>query len=612
MMAGLAQRSTSMPISDAGRAAEEERPAAVASSSACRSFQTRVALHDQAVADDQRRGLQRRQDVQPDRGGDQREGEACERPPPARRQRSRRETGRAGESCASIARSQTEASSAWMAGHLTGRLRIPVPRYSSRSAPRSIRRNAAAVRIRRSPVGGGFASLLRCMANKIDLGGKNAVVTGGAQGIGRAIVERLLDSGAAVAIWDRDQALAEKTAGELTQPRPGRGRRLDVTQARRGRARARRHGEGVRPHRHPGQQRRHRRAQRQDLGVRPGGLGRGDAGQSRQPVLLLPRHRAADDRAELRPHRQHRLDRRQGGQSERAGLFGVEGRRDRADQIARQGARELRHRGQLRHAGRGADRDLRPDDASSTSTTCCRKSRAAASSRSTRSPRWWRSAPRPTARSPPARCSTFPAGGRPIDRSRARATPPAADRHRADVRRGAVLRLPRLPWRNISAGHMDTLAGGRRALRQRIPDRADVLQSDHPAGPAARPRGRALQLVRSALLLGSTVFNFMAFRYLQLDEALAILFSTPFLVAILAGPHARRMGRLAALDRDRGRLRRRAGGGAARASAACNGRRCSRSAARSATPATASPPACCRAPIPARPRCSTPTCSAAW
>ena len=46
----------------------------------------------------------------------------------------------------------------------------------------------------------------------------------------------------------------------------------------------------------------------------------------------------------------------------------------------------------------------------------------------------------------------------------------------------------------------------------------------------------ALQMLRGALLLGSTVFNFMAFRYLQLDEALAILFSTPFLVAILAGP----------------------------------------------------------------------------
>ena len=53
------------------------------------------------------------------------------------------------------------------------------------------------------------------MPNKIDLAGRFAVVTGGAQGIGRAIVERFLDSGAAVAIWDRDKALAGKTATEL-------------------------------------------------------------------------------------------------------------------------------------------------------------------------------------------------------------------------------------------------------------------------------------------------------------------------------------------------------------------------------------------------------------
>jgi 2-dehydro-3-deoxy-L-rhamnonate dehydrogenase (NAD+) len=53
------------------------------------------------------------------------------------------------------------------------------------------------------------------MSNKIDLSGRFAVVTGGAQGIGRAIVERFLDSGAAVAIWDRDRALAGKTASEL-------------------------------------------------------------------------------------------------------------------------------------------------------------------------------------------------------------------------------------------------------------------------------------------------------------------------------------------------------------------------------------------------------------
>jgi 3-oxoacyl-[acyl-carrier protein] reductase len=53
------------------------------------------------------------------------------------------------------------------------------------------------------------------MSNKIDLSGRFAVVTGGAQGIGRAIVERFLDSGAAVAIWDRDRKLADATAGEL-------------------------------------------------------------------------------------------------------------------------------------------------------------------------------------------------------------------------------------------------------------------------------------------------------------------------------------------------------------------------------------------------------------
>ena len=53
------------------------------------------------------------------------------------------------------------------------------------------------------------------MANKIDLNTRVAVVTGGAQGIGRAIVERFLDSGATIAIWDRDAALAKKTASEL-------------------------------------------------------------------------------------------------------------------------------------------------------------------------------------------------------------------------------------------------------------------------------------------------------------------------------------------------------------------------------------------------------------
>jgi NAD(P)-dependent dehydrogenase (short-subunit alcohol dehydrogenase family) len=51
--------------------------------------------------------------------------------------------------------------------------------------------------------------------NKIDLNGRCAVVTGGAQGFGRAITERFVASGAKVAIWDHDQPLAEKTAKEI-------------------------------------------------------------------------------------------------------------------------------------------------------------------------------------------------------------------------------------------------------------------------------------------------------------------------------------------------------------------------------------------------------------
>ncbi|MGH9338602.1 MAG: SDR family NAD(P)-dependent oxidoreductase, partial [Acidobacteriota bacterium] len=47
--------------------------------------------------------------------------------------------------------------------------------------------------------------------NRIDLEGKRAVVTGAGQGIGRAIAERLLASGAAVALWDRDTATLEAT-----------------------------------------------------------------------------------------------------------------------------------------------------------------------------------------------------------------------------------------------------------------------------------------------------------------------------------------------------------------------------------------------------------------
>jgi drug/metabolite transporter (DMT)-like permease len=45
-----------------------------------------------------------------------------------------------------------------------------------------------------------------------------------------------------------------------------------------------------------------------------------------------------------------------------------------------------------------------------------------------------------------------------------------------------------------------------------------------------------LQIVRGVLLVGSTALNFLALRWLQLDEALSIIFTFPFIVAIASGP----------------------------------------------------------------------------
>jgi NAD(P)-dependent dehydrogenase (short-subunit alcohol dehydrogenase family) len=65
--------------------------------------------------------------------------------------------------------------------------------------------------------------------NRLDFAGRNAIVTGGAQGIGLAIVERLVASGARVRIWDRDQKLLGQSVAKLGSKVSGDA--IDVTDA---------------------------------------------------------------------------------------------------------------------------------------------------------------------------------------------------------------------------------------------------------------------------------------------------------------------------------------------------------------------------------------------
>ncbi len=51
--------------------------------------------------------------------------------------------------------------------------------------------------------------------NTLDLNGRVAIVTGGARGIGYAACQRMLKSGASVAIWDIDAARLDEAAAEL-------------------------------------------------------------------------------------------------------------------------------------------------------------------------------------------------------------------------------------------------------------------------------------------------------------------------------------------------------------------------------------------------------------
>lgn len=53
--------------------------------------------------------------------------------------------------------------------------------------------------------------------NQIDLNGRTAVITGGARGIGFAVAQRALRSGAEVCLWDVDAARLERSQRELAE-----------------------------------------------------------------------------------------------------------------------------------------------------------------------------------------------------------------------------------------------------------------------------------------------------------------------------------------------------------------------------------------------------------
>jgi 3-oxoacyl-[acyl-carrier protein] reductase len=65
--------------------------------------------------------------------------------------------------------------------------------------------------------------------NKIDLDGRTAIVTGGADGIGRAISERFLASGAAVMMWDISQDNLDAMLGANNLGDRLQGTEVDVT-----------------------------------------------------------------------------------------------------------------------------------------------------------------------------------------------------------------------------------------------------------------------------------------------------------------------------------------------------------------------------------------------
>ena len=199
--------------------------------------------------------------------------------------------------------------------------------------------------------------------NDIDLNGRQAIVTGAAQGLGRAIAERLQASGASVHVWDLDPAAMAAAQADWPAGGPAGWTQVDVADPDAVDAALRETLES---------------AGGIDILVNNAGISGPTVPTWEYAVddwrrvididltgpflvsrAVVPSMRAAGwgrivniasvAGKEGNPQRA-RLQRREGGP-------------DRPHQEPRQGARRLRRAGQLRDAGGGGDPHLRPDDA---------------------------------------------------------------------------------------------------------------------------------------------------------------------------------------------------------------------------------------------------------
>ena len=196
-----------------------------------------------------------------------------------------------------------------------------------------------------------------------DLTGRVAIVTGGNGGIGLGMAKGLAKAGARVVVAARNRDKSSAAVAELKALGcDALALTVDVTDERSVEALAADAARAVRPHRHPGQQRRHQHPQA-GARVAGGAVAAGDRHQPDQRLRLLARRVSAPEARRRRQDRQHRLDAVDLRCVVRAGLWREQGRHRAVDQVAGGGLGRRQHPGQRGAAGLDRHRPHAPGPA---------------------------------------------------------------------------------------------------------------------------------------------------------------------------------------------------------------------------------------------------------